>query len=139
MNWRLILQLSLFGLAMGIATVFLVPQNLEPLAWLVIFVICAIVIARRAPGRPFLHGFMVSIVNSLWITAAHMLLIGLYLPRHPEVADMLLHLPLSRHPRILMALTGPPIGALSGIILGLFAVVAVKLMRSAPPAPAPQK
>jgi hypothetical protein len=133
MNWKLILQLSLFGLAMGIATVFVIPSNVEPLTWLIIFVICAYVIGKRAPGHPFKHGFMVSIVNSIWITACHMLLISSYLPRHPDEAEMMLHLPLSRHPRILMAITGPLIGVVSGLILGLFAFVAYKLLQSPPP------
>jgi len=47
MNWKLILQLSLFGLAMAFATVFVVPSNIEPLLWLPIFVICAYLIAKR--------------------------------------------------------------------------------------------
>jgi hypothetical protein len=42
MNWKLIITLSLFGLAMGIATVFVVPSTVEPLCWLAIFVVCAV-------------------------------------------------------------------------------------------------
>src|SRR2546422_8694448 len=49
MNWQLIVQLSLFGLVMALATVFVVPSNAEPLLWLLIFVICAYLIAKRAP------------------------------------------------------------------------------------------
>ena len=45
MNWKLIFQLSLFGLAMGIATVYLIPGRFEPLVWLVIFAISAYAIA----------------------------------------------------------------------------------------------
>src|SRR2546426_4238331 len=56
MDWLLILTLSLFGLAMAVATVFVIPSNIEPLFWLVIFIVCAYLIAKRAPGRPFLHG-----------------------------------------------------------------------------------
>jgi uncharacterized membrane protein len=33
MNWKLIFLLSLFGLAMAIATVFVIPSNIEPLFW----------------------------------------------------------------------------------------------------------
>ena len=51
MNWALIARLSLFGLAMGVATVFLIPSTIEPLFWLVIFAICACIIAIRAPGQ----------------------------------------------------------------------------------------
>ncbi|MGA3051148.1 MAG: hypothetical protein ABSE00_04425, partial [Chitinispirillaceae bacterium] len=56
MNWKLILQLSLFGLAMAIATVFIILSKIEPFFWLAIFALCAYVIARQAPDRYFLHG-----------------------------------------------------------------------------------
>lgn len=49
MNWPLILKLSLFGLVMGIATVFVIPSRVEPLFWLGIFVVCAYVIAKQCP------------------------------------------------------------------------------------------
>jgi hypothetical protein len=51
MNWRLIAQLSLFGLAMGIATVFFIPSTIEPLFWLVIFGISAS--SGRLGTQPF--------------------------------------------------------------------------------------
>ena len=35
-DWKLIFRLSLFGLAMAIATVFAIPSNIEPAFWLVI-------------------------------------------------------------------------------------------------------
>jgi uncharacterized membrane protein len=67
MNWKLVVQLSLFGLAMAIATVFVVPVS----------------------------------------------------------------------PRVMMAITGPLVGVISGIVLGLFALIAVKIMnRTARPAAA---
>lgn len=135
MNWRLIFQLSLFGLAMGIATVFLIPSSVEPFVWLVIFVISAYLIATRAPGRPFAHGVLVGLANSLWITATHLLLFHRYMASHPEQQAMMMSMPMYRHPRLLMLLTGPVIGLVSGCVLGLFAVIAVKLLgaRSRPP------
>lgn len=63
MNWKLILLLSMFGLAMAIATVYVMPSRFEAPFWLVIFVTCAFVIARRAPGKFFLHGFLVGLTN----------------------------------------------------------------------------
>lgn len=67
LNGRLILALSMFGLAMGIATVFIIPSTIEPLFWLGIFLFCAVVIAKKQPSRPFLHGLVTSLVNSVWI------------------------------------------------------------------------
>ena len=128
MNWKLILQLSLFGLVMGIATVFFVSSSLEPFCWLAIFLVSAYAIARGAPGRPFLHGVCVGLANSVWVTGAHILLVNQYLAGHTREAAMMSSGPLATHPRLMMAITGPLIGLVSGIVLGIFAVVAVKLV-----------
>jgi hypothetical protein len=129
MNWKLILQLSLFGLAMGLATVFLIPSKIEPFFWLVIFVISAYIIARRAPGQYFLPGLLVSIVNSVWITGSHVLLFDRYVANHPQEAAMMTSMPLPDFPRLMMAMMGPVIGVVSGLVLGIFAVVAGQLVR----------
>ena len=137
MNWKLVFQLSLFGLAMGIATVFLIPGRIEPLFWLVIFVICAYFIATRSGGRHFVHGLVLGIVNSIWVTGSHVLLFASYVANHPREAAMMSSMPLPTHPRLMMVLTGPVIGVLSGLVLGLFAVLAGKVVRPKGSAPAP--
>ena len=129
MNWKLVFQLSLFGLAMAIATVFVIPSNIEPFFWLVIFLICAYVIAKRSPGKYFLNGLAVSVVNSLWITTAHVLLFDQYTSRHPEEVEMMAAMQLPITPRMYMGLSGPIIGVVSGIVLGLFSMIASKLVR----------
>jgi hypothetical protein len=128
MNWKLIIQLSMFGLAMGIATVFVIPSSIEPLFWLVIFGICAYIIATKCSGKYFLHGLLVSMLNSVWITASHILLFGRYIANHAEEAAMMDSMPLTVSPRLMMTVMGPVIGVASGIVLGIFAVVARLVM-----------
>ena len=128
MNWKLIIQLSLFGLAMGIGTVFLIPSNIEPLFWGVVFVISAYFIAKHCSERHFLHGFLVSMANSVWITAAHILLYDRYVANHPEEMAMMATMPLAGSPKLLMALMGPVFGIVSGLVLGLFALAASKFV-----------
>jgi len=128
MNWKLILQLSMFGLAMGIATVFVIPSNIEPLFWLAIFFICAYLIAARAPGRLFLHGLALGVANGVWMTGFHMLFAAQYIASHPQEAAMMQSMPLPTHPRIMMAIIGPVIGVCSGALLGLLAMMAMWLM-----------
>ncbi|HEV3217411.1 MAG TPA: hypothetical protein VGZ27_16900 [Vicinamibacterales bacterium] len=128
MNWKLIFQLSLFGLAMGIATVFVIPSSIEPVFWLVIFVMCAYLIARRCSSRYFLHGLFVSLANSVWITAAHIMFFDQYITNHRQEAAMMTAMPLPDSPRTMMALMGPVVGLASGVVLGLFAVAASKIM-----------
>jgi len=128
-NWTLIVLLSLFGLAMGFATVYWIPINIEWMFWLGIFIVSALLIAKMAPGSYFLHGFMVSIFNCVWITGTHILLYDTYMSGHPDMGKMMAILPMQTYPKIVMLYTGQIIGVLSGLVLGLFSLLATKLMR----------
>jgi hypothetical protein len=126
MNAKLIVQLSLFGLVMALATVWVIPSTVEPLAWLVIFPICAYSIARRAPGSYFLHGLLVGVLNSVWITATHLLWFDAYVARHAREAEMMGRMPLA--PKAMMLVTGPIVGVVSGIFLGILALVVHRIV-----------
>ncbi|MDB5116712.1 MAG: hypothetical protein JWQ79_2204 [Mucilaginibacter sp.] len=128
MNWKIIFQLSLFGLIMAFATISLIPEKIEPAFWLVIFVFCAYVIAKVCSGKYFLHGFLVSIINCIWITAAHIFFYDSYAAHHPDMAAMYTGI----HPRQMMLVYGPAFGIMFGIILGLFSFVASKLVKKTP-------
>jgi hypothetical protein len=133
MNWKLIFQLSLFGLAMAFATISLIPMRIEPAFWLFIFVICAWLIAKYAPGKYFAHGFWVSIVNCFWITAAHAAFYRDYISSHRDMVDMFAKFPIwSGHTRRQMIIMGPLFGIASGLILGLFAFLASKAVKRQP-------
>jgi hypothetical protein len=129
MNWKLIFKLSLFGLAMAFATVYFIPSNIEPFCWLLIFIVCAYLIAKNCSSKYFLHGLLVSIVNSVWITAAHIILFDQYISNHAEEAEMMKKMPLPDSPKLMMLMTGPLVGIASGLILGLFAFIAAKIIK----------
>ena len=129
MNKKLIFQLSLFGFAMALATVYFIPSNIEPVCWLIIFIICAYIIAKKCTGVYFLHGLCVSLVNAIWITAAHILLFDTYITSHAKEAEMMTKMPMPDSPRLMMLMTGPVVGLVSGIVLGLFAFIASKIMK----------
>ena len=129
MNYKLIFQLSLFGLAMALATVFWIPSNVEPVFWLLIFIVCAYFIALKSSGKYFMTGFMVSIFNCVWIIAGHIIFYHAYLANHTQEAEMMTKMPLPDSPRLMMLMTGPIIGIISGLILGLFAFIASKIMQ----------
>jgi len=133
MNWKIILQLSAFGLIMAFGTITLISQNAEPVFWLIIFAFSAWVIAKVCTGRYFLHGFLVSLANCIWITSVHIIFRGTYMAHHPQLASMNASLPptLQDHPRLAMLLMGPIFGIISGLILGLFAFIASKLVKKA--------
>jgi hypothetical protein len=127
MNYKLLGALSLFGAVMSVATVFVIGPKIEPLFWLVIFVACAALIAKYAPGKYFLHGFVLALFNCVWITVGHIMFATTYLANHPDEAAMTAKAPFP--PRVMMALIGPVIGVISGLIQGLFAFVASKLIK----------
>ncbi|MEO8886776.1 MAG: hypothetical protein ABI367_11980 [Mucilaginibacter sp.] len=133
MNWKLIFQLSVFGLIMAVATISLISQNIEPIFWLVILIISAWVIAKAAPRKYFLHGFLVCLVNCLWIIAAHVLFYNTYIVHHPAMQNLNNVMPagMATHPRLIMAITGPVFGILSGLVLGIFALIASKIIKKA--------
>jgi hypothetical protein len=132
MNWRLIITLSLFGLVMAVGTVYFIPSNIEPFCWLPIFLICAYIVAKKAPGKYFLHGFCTSLVNCIWITGAHILLFSTYIAKHVQELEMSNKMPLLQgHPRQQMLIMGPIVGIASGLVLGLFCFIASKIVKKA--------
>lgn len=131
MNWKLILQLSVFGLIMAFGTISLIPQKTEPLFWLIIFGFCAFVIAKACENKYFLHGFTVSMINCIWITIIHLIFRHTYFTTHPSIHGLndSISSATSVHPRVVMMIVGIVSGVLSGVILGLFSYVASKLVK----------
>ena len=130
MNWKLIFQLSAFGLIMAFGTISLIPQKFEFVFWIAIFLFCAYVIAKVCTGKYFLQGFFVSLANCVWITSAHIIFYSTYIANHPNVAKMAADHPLMpTHPRLAMLVTGPVFGIASGVVLGLFCFIASKIVK----------
>jgi len=129
LNWRLIFALSLFGVVMAVAGLFGLTRGTEPLLWLVIFIIYAICIAQYAGGKYFLHGFLVSLLNGVWIALIHFAFFPMFLSNNPDVAASFQKFPVPISLRFLNLIIGPVAGALFGIVAGLFAFVAAKLLR----------
>jgi hypothetical protein len=125
MKWKLVIQLSVFGMIMAFASISLISERMEPPFWLMVFIFSAYVIAKVAPYKYFLHGFVVSLLNSLWITVVHLFFYDSYAVHHPAAISMYHGL----HPRLMMVALGPAFGIMFGIILGLMALVASKVIK----------
>jgi len=131
MNWKLVLLLSLFGLAMGLDTAFFISPKVEPVFWLGIFLVCAYIIARRCPDKRFQHGIFLGLVNGVWISAGHILFFDQYLALHPQEAALMKSMPLGDSGRMLMLLTGLMAGSISGIVIGILAAIFGKVLKRA--------
>jgi len=131
MNWKLIFQLSIFGLIMAFGTVSLIPQKVEPVFWVLIFVFCSAVIARACNSKYFLYGFYTGLLNCIWITVVHFLFYKKYIESHNQLDSMMSWLPpsFSTHPRVATALVGLIPGLVSAVVFGLFAFIGSKIAR----------
>lgn len=127
MRWRLILTLSLFGVAMGVASVLGFTGRLEPLFWLIIGIFCAVVIGRT-PARHFRHGFMVGLLAGAFAPLIQALLFESYAANSPEITESFKQIPGGLSARTFILLTMPVISLLSGVVLGLLALVAGRLL-----------
>lgn len=131
MNWKILLLLSFFGLAMGLATISQIQTEIEPFFWLGIFIVSAYFIASKTKGRYFLHGILLGLLNSVWVTSAHVIFFDAYIAHHAAEATMLNQMTIASSAKMSMAVMGPLIGLGSGLVLGIFATVASNIVQNA--------
>lgn len=119
MNWKLIFLLSMMALAMGIVTISIVPSDTEKMIWPVVIIISALAIGRFAPGKYFMHGLFLGLVNCLWVTSCHIIMSDTYILNHPEEMKQFGSMFGDLAIKGKMAIMGIFIGLGSGIVIGL--------------------
>ncbi|MGH9966251.1 MAG: hypothetical protein ACREBG_00240 [Pyrinomonadaceae bacterium] len=130
MNWRLVSSLSVFGVAMGVASVLGLTKGLEPVMWPIIGIFCAIWIARKARQKYLLHGFFAGLLAGGIAPLIQALLFSTYTANNPRVAEGLKDLPAGFSPQSFFFVLVPIIAVLSGLVLGLLSWVTGKIVRS---------
>jgi hypothetical protein len=123
MNWKLVLQLSGFGIAMGLGTVFFVPSKVEPILWLIIFLLSAYMIASHCVRLRFLNSLLVGLLDSLLKTTVHMVFFGAYVARHAQEIAMIRQMTSAVSPRQLILLSSPIWGLIYGTATGLLTLL----------------
>lgn len=130
MNWKLIIALSLFGVAMAFAGVYgITTQQSEAFIWPFIFMLYAVIIVKSVSGNYFLHGFLVSVLNGIWIGAIHALYFHTYIRNNPGVKKLYEDMPHFASPKITMVVMAPVFGAIFGLVSGLFAYIASRVLK----------
>jgi hypothetical protein len=127
MDWNLVGRLSLLGLALGAVTAFVVPPAVETWLWLAIIALSAYAIARSKVPRPFAHRFAMAVLAIVWHTLVHVLFFEHFARVNAEYVESIRKLPLD--PRITLLLIGPVVGTFSGVVVGIFAVIAARFVR----------
>jgi hypothetical protein len=123
MNWKLVFQLAVFGIAMGLGTVFFVPSAIEPILWLIVFLLSAYTIAKRCVRLRFLNGLVVGLLDSLLKTTVHMVLYSTYVARHSQEIAMIRQMTSAVSPRLLILLSSPIWGLIYGTATGLLTLL----------------
>ncbi len=134
MNWKLILSLSLFGLLMGVASLFGWTRGIEPLLWFIIFVLYAWWIAKNCTRLHFLHGFLASVLNGTWMGILQSAFYSTYINHNPEILERFKTLPPGVNPRALMLVIGLIAGVIFGVVAGFFAFIGAMFVRKGSPA-----
>jgi hypothetical protein len=128
-NWKLVLGLSAFGPAMGLASTLGFTHNVEWAFWIAIFLFCAVTIARNATTRPFRHGLLVGCIGGSLSPLVQAALFTTYAAHNPAVVDYLQQTPGALAPRTFFLLVTPFVGVLSGLLQGGLAWAAGKLLK----------
>lgn len=121
--------MSVFGLIMSIAAFFIPSALFEALAWIAVYFISAILIASNYPRKQFLYGFWIGIANSFWFVFARLVFFDneiIFFNNELKILEKI-HLP---EPTLFEKITaGLVIAPVSGLILGLLAFTASKIIR----------
>ncbi len=125
MNWGLLLKLSAFGFAMAIATISFIPQQFEYVLWPIIFGFCAYSIAKNCQDRLFFHGFLLSIINCVYIVAFHSAFFITYSSAHESLIN---GLPQGPSLIAMSAAMGVMIGVISGVVQGALCIGFSKML-----------
>lgn len=131
MSWKVIFLLSLSGIVVGFAGVFGLNGAAEIVVWLAVFLVFAIVIAKRRDSDYFVHGLLSSIIAGFWVGVVHAAFINTFVAHNPQLGAGLAKMPRTAHPRLMMVIYGPFIGAVTGVVAGLMASVAGKFVKRA--------
>lgn len=129
MNWKIILTLAFFGIAMGTASLFGLTERIEPLLWLFIAFFAAYWIAKRRAPKPFLHGLLSAVAMGVCNSLVQAAFFDMYRANNPTAAKGFSQIPDAIPGRYFILLIGPAIGLTYGLVVGLFAVIASKMLR----------
>jgi hypothetical protein len=130
MNWKLIFTLSLSGLLMGVLTSFVVTSEVEMYVWIPIMLIIAYFVAKQASGKYFLHGFLTSVFSGFWLLLVHALLWDNFYALNKVSMDAdFAGMPQGFSMKIIMLAVTPLVGAFFGLIQGLLAFLASKIVK----------
>jgi len=137
MNVPLVLRLSLLGLVVGVGSVTgIIRSKVEGVAWLVIALVSAAVIARAAVTRRFFTGFVTGFLACVLCVVLQTAFFDRYLHFNPDAVNSFHNLPTDVPPRVFVLLIMPIVALFNGCVVGCLAWVAARVLARKPAATA---
>lgn len=129
MNWKIILLLTLFGLAMGIASLTGTIQFFVLYLWTIIGVSCAFVVSWYARTKVFLHGLIIGLLSTAACSIICVLFFDTYVQNNSTTALLLERQNVFFSLKSFAFITSIPIGFFYGGFIGTIAEI-IKHARS---------
>ena len=120
-DWKLVFAVTPLGLAFAALTITGALKGVKATQGtaLALLVVTAAIVALRASGRPFGHGFAAGFLAALVAIETQALFLPLYFANNPQWAD--LEMPFGWSPRLATAVLGPLNAVLAGLLAGALA------------------
>lgn len=126
MNWK-IWSLTVFGIIMGLLSVFGVGRQILWILWIVIAAFSGGVIAKSADRQIFTRGVVVGLFDWIFFAVIQAVMFNTYLANNPDSLDGFKEIPMALEPQYIILFSGPFIGILYGLFIGLIAFVIDKV------------
>ncbi len=129
MKWLFIFLLSLVGVFLGWADVYLMNALGLQLLWLAVSIAYSFVLFRFIGSNYFLFGMLLGAGCCTWVAAMHLLLFKDYLHRHADVGRIMASLPTIGDRYGAMLLIDLAKGLFLAFVMGCFAFVVPRAMK----------
>lgn len=126
MKWNIVLLLSLFGIGMGIASLFGLTENFEIYEWILIALLSAYFLSKQTTHKVFLHGIYTGIAMGILFAVVQASFFGLYLENNPSSAEDWQQAIGGFNPQFFVLLLSPVVGGVYGLVIGALSVAAGK-------------
>ncbi|MFA6541576.1 MAG: hypothetical protein WCT99_08230 [Bacteroidota bacterium] len=126
MKWNIVFLLSLFGIGMGIASLFGLTEKIEIYEWILIALLSAYFLSKQTTHKVFLHGVYSGIAMGILFAVIQISFFGMYLENNPSALPAFRLAIGDFNPQLFVLLLSPVVGGVYGLVIGGLSVAAGK-------------
>lgn len=127
MDWLLIVLLSLFGQIMGFLSIKGYTQKIEPLLWILLGLVTALVLSRNIEHNMFFHALLIGLFWGMSNSLSQFIFFEQYLLNNPVAREGFGKITFIA-PRLFTLFAGAIIGLTTGTVLGGLTFLLKKLL-----------